>query len=249
MLIRHRPPGWSDRVEKYIDANIQTQPRGIKRYFLLEALYQEYYFRYLNAAEIGAVEYLIAVLLSRAGFANGKTKIILGRIEKNRSRVELLTRDMRRWSSPPDESTVPSSSALRWWGYRDLLTLAGKWLGAHYTLHGDTAHPNLNMIFGIKVSHAQTYRTKSVPSFGGRSYGRIRLDAVSRCGRLSGTAGTGSGRASGLARGFEPLIDRTKFMHSRTRAKSFYIESIVALAFWLSMIFSENRFPLFRIML
>jgi hypothetical protein len=31
--------------------------------------------------------------------------------------------------------------------------------------------------------------------------------------------------------------------------KSLQVKAIYALTFWLSMIFSENRFPLFRIML
>ncbi|MGA8649430.1 MAG: hypothetical protein ACLP19_00190 [Xanthobacteraceae bacterium] len=35
----------------------------------------------------------------------------------------------------------------------------------------------------------------------------------------------------------------------QARAQSFQIESIVALSFWWSMIFSENRVPLFRIKL
>jgi len=36
---------------------------------------------------------------------------------------------------------------------------------------------------------------------------------------------------------------------TRLRAQPFQIESTVALTFWWSMIFSENRFPLFLIML
>jgi|SRR5579864_3076146 len=96
MLIHHRPPGWIERVMKYIDVNIQKSGNDIKRYFLLEALHQEYYFRYLNPAQLGAVEAIIAELLSRAGFVDARTKDILNRIERNRPRIELLTREMRR---------------------------------------------------------------------------------------------------------------------------------------------------------
>ena len=96
MLIRIRPDGWIDRVKKYIEAQVGPNKRGIRAYFLLEALYQEYYFRYLNAAELSAIEWLIAQLLKNAGFVNQRIEIILRRIEQNRPRMELLTRELRR---------------------------------------------------------------------------------------------------------------------------------------------------------
>jgi predicted MPP superfamily phosphohydrolase len=96
MLIRHRPPGWSDRVKKYIDVNVRPQEHSIKRYFLLEAFYQEYYFRYLSPRELNAIEGLIAILLNKAGFVNAKTESILRRFEQNRPKIELITRDLRR---------------------------------------------------------------------------------------------------------------------------------------------------------
>ena len=95
MLIRHRPPGWNERVIKYIDANMKKGEGGIRRYFLLEAFYQEYYFRYLSPVELTAIEGLIAILLNRAGFVNAKTKSILTRIEQNRPRIALMTRELR----------------------------------------------------------------------------------------------------------------------------------------------------------
>jgi muconolactone delta-isomerase len=38
-------------------------------------------------------------------------------------------------------------------------------------------------------------------------------------------------------------------LRSRSRAQSFQIESTGALTFWWRMVFSENQFPLFQIML
>ncbi len=94
ILIRHRPPGWSERVKRYLDAAIKVGGDTIN-YFLLTALHFEYYFRYLSPADSSAMEGHIAHLLNRAGFRNEKTENILGRIEKNRPRIELLTRDLR----------------------------------------------------------------------------------------------------------------------------------------------------------
>jgi len=45
------------------------------------------------------------------------------------------------------------------------------------------------------------------------------------------------------AKSLTPPLGTTAF-----RAQSLQIESIGALTFWWRMIFSENRFPLFRIM-
>jgi hypothetical protein len=95
MLIRQRPDGWAKEIKRYIDQRDPSGTKGIVQYFLLEALYQEYYFRHLTSAEQNAIEGVTAHLLSHAGFVGGKKEAILQSIEKGRSRVDLLTRAIK----------------------------------------------------------------------------------------------------------------------------------------------------------
>lgn len=80
---------------RYIETNIQKSGNAIKKFFLLQAFYQEYYLRYLSSVDLTAMELLIAELLSRGGFVNEKAAKIQIRIAQNRTRVELLTRALR----------------------------------------------------------------------------------------------------------------------------------------------------------
>lgn len=96
MLIRQKPAGWAGRVKRFIDARVIRGNKGIVQYFMLEALYQEYYQHQLSTQEVREVEDLLAHLLSHAGFVNQRKAAILHRIETNRPKVELLTRDIRR---------------------------------------------------------------------------------------------------------------------------------------------------------
>jgi len=96
ILIKQRPPGWGERLSRYIEANIKRDDPGPLRYFILEALHQEYYFQYLSATDLGVVEGLISQLLTRAGFTNNRTKGVIANIEQNRKRIDLRTRALER---------------------------------------------------------------------------------------------------------------------------------------------------------
>jgi 3',5'-cyclic AMP phosphodiesterase CpdA len=96
LLIRQRPDGWASRIERYVDLRDPKGTQGIAQYFLLEALYQKFYFSHSTPAELSALESAIAHLLSHAGFVRAKKKAIVQSIEKIRPRIELLTREIKR---------------------------------------------------------------------------------------------------------------------------------------------------------
>jgi hypothetical protein len=96
MLIRQRPVGWADRIKRYIDLRDAKEIKGVAQYFILEALYQEYYFRHLTIVELSSMEGVIAHLLSYAGFLAGKQETIKRNIERTRPLIGLITRDIKR---------------------------------------------------------------------------------------------------------------------------------------------------------
>jgi predicted aldo/keto reductase-like oxidoreductase len=96
MLIRQKPAEWDDRVKKYIDARVQKTPRNVVKYFLLEALYREYYFKALRPGVASVVEQLLAYLLRKAGFDSQRTQKIIESFEKGRAQVQFVNRELQR---------------------------------------------------------------------------------------------------------------------------------------------------------
>lgn len=96
MLIRHRPADWERRVHRFIEARVQKGRNTLTKYFVLEALYQEYHYHLLDPEEVRALERLIAKLLSQSGLVTQQTRAILNKFEQNRPLVELITKDARR---------------------------------------------------------------------------------------------------------------------------------------------------------
>lgn len=90
MLIKQMPEGWKSRVERYIDGQIRSQDKGLAKYFILEALSEEYTTRVLTKKQLQEVQELLAHLLAHGGFVSAKADTILNHLRQNRPKLETL---------------------------------------------------------------------------------------------------------------------------------------------------------------
>jgi hypothetical protein len=88
-LIRQMPDGWNQRVQRYIDEEVKQTNRRSLKYFLLEALTQEYVTRILEPKQLQAIQGLLSHLLTHGGFINAKAEVVRNRLRNDRVKLEL----------------------------------------------------------------------------------------------------------------------------------------------------------------
>jgi hypothetical protein len=90
LLIRLRPAGWAERVDKFIDERVYANDKDVLFLMLLEVLSQEYRYKPLRPGEIGIFEKLIAKLIGKAKNWGNRLGPLINRMEQRRATLQLI---------------------------------------------------------------------------------------------------------------------------------------------------------------
>jgi|GEM_PF-2744036 len=95
LLIHHQPDGWYERIQRYIDSEVEPDKNSVRGHLLSEACIHEYYFKVLTADARALIVTLLEKLFKLAGFNKDKSNMVFKALEAQRPKIELLLKERR----------------------------------------------------------------------------------------------------------------------------------------------------------